>query len=606
MAKNPNNKIAEEKKRREEEEKNGGKAPRKGGSKNQNDLANRSGGSSDGMNYAGGSPNFNERGGPGRGGGGQHRAAVMPDSYGRQKGGQGMHTDDQVISVPRQYTPENKDPGSYSRQQQKLYDVPQGGNQRPAENQANPNDTRMAGDAMHSITSSPKTNNAYDNRVTELMNNRGMSKEEAQGNQAAAIKKGADLNNDGAVTDDEWEKHNGMTQYGTGNSALDARVDELVANRGWTRHEAVKNQYGAAQQGADLNGDGAVTNDEWAKFQSNGDRMAGDAVANNPDAADAIINSGNTTTDNSTNNSNNTSDSNNTTVGDSNVTGGTVYADTNLNDNSTNTTTVGDTNVDTDIQGGDVNNSSTINDNSEANTNVGDTNVNVDGDVNTDASSYSNYYDAGDTTNVGGSTIDASGDVNTNVGGSTIDASGDVTTDASSQNTNTTTVNTNNSSTDNSVDNSMVDSNNTYDNRKYDNSMENSNNTTNNNENYGIKGSDIGNNTGAAVGDGAQGMGGNNTMKQDNSRNLETNTGNISGTIYGNVGGDYSVNFNAAEMMKQYGADGGGFNKGKSMFDNFANSQMTIGQNRNRAAAKAGQWAGILNQGMAASGLTKQ
>ncbi len=32
-----------------------------------------------------------------------------------------------------------------------------------------------------------------------------------------------------------------------------------MANRGWTIHQAVKNQFGATQQGGDLNKDGAVT-----------------------------------------------------------------------------------------------------------------------------------------------------------------------------------------------------------------------------------------------------------------------------------------------------------------------------------------------------------
>ena len=121
--------------------------------------------------------------------------------------------------------------------------------------------------AAPTTPASNQESNPYEDRIKELMTNRGWSREAAEGNQAAASKQGADLNNDGAVTNDEWERHKGMIQYGTGNAALDARVDELKENRGWSTHQAVMNQYGATQQGGDLNGDGAVTNEEWAKFQ---------------------------------------------------------------------------------------------------------------------------------------------------------------------------------------------------------------------------------------------------------------------------------------------------------------------------------------------------
>ena len=49
-------------------------------------------------------------------------------------------------------------------------------------------------------------------------------------------------------------------------SPLEARIAELMENRGMTQQEAAANQAFAAQQGADLNNDGAVTNAEYAEF----------------------------------------------------------------------------------------------------------------------------------------------------------------------------------------------------------------------------------------------------------------------------------------------------------------------------------------------------
>ena len=49
-------------------------------------------------------------------------------------------------------------------------------------------------------------------------------------------------------------------------SPLEARIAELMGNRGMTQQEAAANQAFAAQQGADLNNDGAVTNAEYALF----------------------------------------------------------------------------------------------------------------------------------------------------------------------------------------------------------------------------------------------------------------------------------------------------------------------------------------------------
>ncbi len=49
-------------------------------------------------------------------------------------------------------------------------------------------------------------------------------------------------------------------------SPLEARIAELMGNRGMTQEEAAANQAFAAQQGADLNNDGAVTNAEYAEY----------------------------------------------------------------------------------------------------------------------------------------------------------------------------------------------------------------------------------------------------------------------------------------------------------------------------------------------------
>lgn len=50
-------------------------------------------------------------------------------------------------------------------------------------------------------------------------------------------------------------------------SAYEQRIQELMKNRGWTREEAVLNQQDTLRQGGDFNNDGAVSNEEWAKFR---------------------------------------------------------------------------------------------------------------------------------------------------------------------------------------------------------------------------------------------------------------------------------------------------------------------------------------------------
>lgn len=48
----------------------------------------------------------------------------------------------------------------------------------------------------------------------------------------------------------------------------EARLQELINNRGWTRDKAIANQASAMKQGGDFNNDGAVTNDEWAQWRT--------------------------------------------------------------------------------------------------------------------------------------------------------------------------------------------------------------------------------------------------------------------------------------------------------------------------------------------------
>lgn len=51
---------------------------------------------------------------------------------------------------------------------------------------------------------------AYDQRLAALMQDKGMTRDEAIANQAHAMKLGTDYNNDGAVTNDEWAKYQQM------------------------------------------------------------------------------------------------------------------------------------------------------------------------------------------------------------------------------------------------------------------------------------------------------------------------------------------------------------------------------------------------------------
>lgn len=51
-------------------------------------------------------------------------------------------------------------------------------------------------------------------------------------------------------------------------SAYDQRIQELMQNRGWSRQAAMQNQREALGRGADFNKDGAVSNDEWYQFKN--------------------------------------------------------------------------------------------------------------------------------------------------------------------------------------------------------------------------------------------------------------------------------------------------------------------------------------------------
>jgi len=47
----------------------------------------------------------------------------------------------------------------------------------------------------------------------------------------------------------------------------EARIQELMQKRGWTREAAIANQQNALGLKTDYNNDGAVTNDEWLKYK---------------------------------------------------------------------------------------------------------------------------------------------------------------------------------------------------------------------------------------------------------------------------------------------------------------------------------------------------
>lgn len=106
----------------------------------------------------------------------------------------------------------------------------------------------------------PRVN--LDDRIAQLMdpNRQGLTREEALERQLRSIAKGYDINNDGVVTNAEFQMS--MNPDFTG---VDSRIQELM-DRGMTRLQALANQSYGIQQGYDLNNDGMVTDAEYAEF----------------------------------------------------------------------------------------------------------------------------------------------------------------------------------------------------------------------------------------------------------------------------------------------------------------------------------------------------
>jgi hypothetical protein len=57
-------------------------------------------------------------------------------------------------------------------------------------------------------------------------------------------------------------------------SPYEQRLQVLMNDKGMSREDAIANQQNAMRLGTDYNNDGAVTNDEWAKFQQTPEGMA--------------------------------------------------------------------------------------------------------------------------------------------------------------------------------------------------------------------------------------------------------------------------------------------------------------------------------------------
>ena len=57
-------------------------------------------------------------------------------------------------------------------------------------------------------------------------------------------------------------------------SPYEARIQELMKNREWSREDAVANQASAMKQGGDFNNDGAVTNNEWSQWRQQQPQVA--------------------------------------------------------------------------------------------------------------------------------------------------------------------------------------------------------------------------------------------------------------------------------------------------------------------------------------------
>mgnify|MGYP003109891266 CR=1 FL=1 len=106
----------------------------------------------------------------------------------------------------------------------------------------------------------PRAN--LDDRIAQLMDpgRQGLTREEALEQQLRSISKGYDINNDGVVTNAEFQMS--MNPDFTG---VESRIQELM-DSGMTRLEALAKQSYGIQQGYDLNNDGMVTDAEYAEF----------------------------------------------------------------------------------------------------------------------------------------------------------------------------------------------------------------------------------------------------------------------------------------------------------------------------------------------------
>ena len=109
----------------------------------------------------------------------------------------------------------------------------------------------------------PRAN--LDDRIAQLMDpsRQGLTREEALEQQLRSIAKGYDINNDGVVTNAEFQMS--MNPDFTG---VESRIQQLM-DKGMTRLEALAKQSYGIQQGYDLNNDGMVTDAEYAEFMRN-------------------------------------------------------------------------------------------------------------------------------------------------------------------------------------------------------------------------------------------------------------------------------------------------------------------------------------------------
>ena len=80
----------------------------------------------------------------------------------------------------------------------------------------------------------------YENRINSLMTSQGMTREQAIRNQASAINQGSDLNNDGAVSSNEYRTFQ--------NPIYENGINNLMTRQGMTRGQAIAHQASAVDQ----------------------------------------------------------------------------------------------------------------------------------------------------------------------------------------------------------------------------------------------------------------------------------------------------------------------------------------------------------------------